>query len=144
MSVYIPIELRRQIRDYFGDCCAYCKTAESLTVAIFEVEHIVPQSAGGTTVFDNLCLACPTCNRYKASRQLVEDPVTEQMVPPFHPQQQVWEDHFAWGGDATEIVGLTPTGRATIAALRMNRPQLVRVRRMWVTMGEHPPGVDNT
>jgi len=144
VSVYIPVDLRRQIRDYFGNCCAYCKTAESLTVAIFEVEHIVPQSAGGATVFDNLCLACPTCNRYKASRRLVEDPVTEQMVPLFHPQQQAWEDHFSWADNATEIVGRTPTGRATIAALRMNRPQLIRVRRMWVTMDEHPPEVDAT
>lgn len=139
MSTYIPVELRRQIRDHFGDCCAYCKTAESLTVAIFEVEHIVPQSAAGPTAFDNLCLACPTCNRYKASRQQVEDPLTEQRVPLFHPQQQAWQDHFSWTDDATEIVGRTPTGRATIAALQMNRPQLIRVRRMWVTMGEHPP-----
>ena len=43
---------------------------------------------------------------------------------------------------ATEVVGLTAIGRATIAALRMNRSQLVRVRRMWGMMGEHPPGIE--
>ncbi|MEL6778294.1 MAG: HNH endonuclease, partial [Cyanobacteria bacterium J06597_16] len=32
--------------------------------------------------------------------------------------------------------------RATCAALRMNRPQLVRVRRMWVILGEHPPQIN--
>lgn len=143
MSHYIPVALRRQIRQYFVECCAYCKTAESLTVAIFEVEHIVPRSAGGATIFDNLCLACPTCNRYKATRQSVEDPVTQQLVPLFHPQEDDWYEHFSWGSDATEIVGRTPTGRATIAALRMNRTQLVRVRRMWVAMGEHPPEAGN-
>lgn len=65
MSVYIPVELQRQIRAHFANYCAYCLTAESLTVTIFEFEHIMPRSAGGETVFDNLCLACPSCNRYK-------------------------------------------------------------------------------
>jgi len=139
VSTYIPVKLRKRIRDRFKGYCAYCKTAESLTVAIFEVEHIVPQSAGGATVFHNLCLACPTCNRYKGSRRMVEDPVPKQMVALFHPQQQAWQEHFSWNGDGTEIVGRTPTGRATITALRMNRRQLIRVRRMWVVMGEHPP-----
>ena len=41
--------------------------------------------------------------------------------------------------DNTTIIGLTAIGRATIDALQMNRPQLLRVRRMWVKMGEHPP-----
>ena len=139
MSVYIPADLRRQVRERFANCCAYCQTAESLTVAIFEIEHIVSQAAGGKTVFSNLCLSCPTCNRYKAIRQMAVDPQTNEIVPLFHPQQEHWADHFAWNNDSTELIGLTATGRATIAALRMNRPQLLRVRRMWVTMGEHPP-----
>jgi hypothetical protein len=43
--------------------------------------------------------------------------------------------------DATEIVGLTSVGRSTISALKMNRPQLTRVRKMWVKMAEHPPNI---
>ncbi|MFM7441805.1 MAG: hypothetical protein ACKO2V_24940 [Snowella sp.] len=39
-------------------------------------------------------------------------------------------------------MGITAEGRATIEALRMNRPQLIRVRVMWVKMGEHPPEID--
>lgn len=139
MSTYVPAELRRQIRQHFANCCAYCRTAEALTVAIFEVEHIVPRSAGGETVLENICLACPTCNRYKASRQSAVDPMTQEQVLLFHPHQQQWGEHFAWSDDGTEIIALTPVGRTTIAALRMNRPQLIRVRRMWVKMGEHPP-----
>ena len=34
--------------------------------------------------------------------------------------------------DATRIVGLTATGRATITALKMNRQQLIDVRRKWI------------
>lgn len=65
MSTYIPIELQRKIRATFADNCAYCQSAELLTIAIFEIEHIVPRSAGSVTAVENLCLACPTCNRYK-------------------------------------------------------------------------------
>jgi hypothetical protein len=139
MSAYVPVALKQRVRERFANCCAYCRTAEELTVAIFEIEHIIPQSAGGETVFENLCLACPTCNRYKADLTSAADPVTQTEVPLFHPQQQRWLDHFAWDDGATQIIGLTPAGRATIGLLRMNRPQLIRVRRMWVAMQEHPP-----
>ncbi|MFN6569414.1 HNH endonuclease signature motif containing protein [Dendronalium sp. ChiSLP03b] len=138
MSVYIPVELQRDIRNHFKDCCAYCYTAESLTGSTFEFEHIVPRSANGETLFENLCLACPSCNRYKASRQTALDPITQQEVKLFHPHQQLWSEHFTWNEDATEIIGITPVGRATISALKMNRPQLTRVRKMWVKMSEHP------
>ncbi|MFN6536555.1 MAG: HNH endonuclease [Nostoc sp. EkiNYC01] len=141
MSVYIDIELQRKIRNSFSDCCAYCRTAETLTVTNFEFEHIIPLSAGGETVFENLCLACPSCNRYKGTRQTAIDPNTQDEVKLFNPQQQLWTDNFTWSEDATEIVGLTSIGRATIYALKMNRLQLTRVRKMWVKMGEHPPNI---
>jgi 5-methylcytosine-specific restriction endonuclease McrA len=63
MSTYIPVELQQKIRTHFANCCAYCRTAEVLT-------HIQPRSAGGQTIWENLCLACPSCNRYKADRIL--------------------------------------------------------------------------
>jgi hypothetical protein len=141
VSVYIPVELKKEIRNYFADCCAYCRTAEGLTVTTFEFEHIIPLSAGGGTVFENLCLACPSCNRYKATRQTAIDPNTQNEVKLFNPQQQLWAEHFTWSEDATEIVGLTTIGRATIYTLKMNRLQLTRVRKMWVEMGEHPPNI---
>jgi len=139
VSGYVPAELREQVREHFANCCAYCQTAESLTVVTFKVEHVLPRSAGGKTTLANLCFACPTCNRCKADRTTASDPATRQEVPLFHPHQHVWSAHFAWNDDATEIVALTPIARATIAALKINRPQLVRLRRMWTIMGEHPP-----
>jgi HNH endonuclease len=140
VSAYISIELQRQVRDRFKSGCAYCRTAEALIATTFEFEHIKPRSAGGETALNNLCFSCPSCNRHKASRQTVVDPESQETVPLFHPWIHVWSDHFAWNEDATEIIGLSAIGRATIEALRMNRPQLVRVRRMWVLMEEHPLG----
>ena len=48
MSAYISVELQRQIRDKFSDCCAYCLTAEFLTATTFEFEHIIPRFAKAT------------------------------------------------------------------------------------------------
>jgi len=138
VSAYVPIELRQQVRDRFSNRCAYCRTAERLTVATFEIEHITPRAAGGETVFENLCLACPTCNRCKADRTEAMDPTTNDKVNLFHPHRNAWADHFAWNDQVTEIVGLSAIGRATIVSLRMNRPQLVRLRRMWIAIDEYP------
>lgn len=44
--------------------CAYCGT----TVGRIEVEHIIPESRGGTDVWGNLALACAACNRRKGHR----------------------------------------------------------------------------
>ncbi len=88
MSVYIRVELQRQIRECFGECCAYCQTAEFLTAMTFEFEHICPLSAGGKTVFENLCFACPSCNRHKGDCQTATDPESSEAVALFHPQKQ--------------------------------------------------------
>ena len=141
MSTYVARALQQKVRKQFHNCCAYCHTSESLTATTFEIEHITPVSAGGQTTADNLCLACPTCNRYKAAKQTAEDPETSEEATLFNPQQQSWPDHFAWNLEMTEIVGLTPTGRATSKLLRMNRLQLVRVRKLWIKLGEHPPSI---
>lgn len=134
----ISTALRRQVHQIDRERCAYCHTPEALTVTTFEVDHIVPLDAGGATVLENLCLSCPACNRHKAVRQSAPDPETGQNVPLFHPRCQDWATHFAWSEDGTRIVGLTPTGRATVEALQMNRSRMVRLRRLWLQMGKHP------
>ena len=142
MSVYVSAELRRQVRAQFANCCAYCRTAEVLTATSFEFEHIVPLSAGGKTTISNVCFSCPMCNRYKSDQAFAIDPVSDESVPLFHPQQDHWADHFTWNDDYSEVVGLRSCGRATVVALKMNRIPMIRIRRMWFAMGEHPPKID--
>lgn len=139
MSAYVSATLKGEIRKQFKNLCAYCHTAEALTVVTFEFEHIMPLAAGGPTTFDNLCLACPSCNRHKATRQQAPDPETGELVPLFHPQKDDWAKHFVWDEEGVNLQALTPTGRATIEALHINREQVLRVRRLWVKLGEHPP-----
>jgi hypothetical protein len=139
MTAYISVELQRRIRVRFGNACAYCRTAEHLTATSFEFEHIMPRSAGGLTEFENLCLSCPMRNRYKSDQNSGIDPQSHQSSPLFHPHHDRWEDHFAWGKDGTELIGATAKGRATVIALKINRPQMIRIRRMWIALNEHPP-----
>jgi HNH endonuclease len=105
----------------------------------FEIDHVTPRGAGGATALANLCLCCPTCNRHKASRTLSADPASGKMVPLFHPIREAWSAHFEWCDGATIIAGWTPTGRATVEALRINRPVMIELRRYWAATGRHPP-----
>jgi hypothetical protein len=85
----------------------------------------------------NLALACQGCNNRKFTRVESEDPVNGERVPLFHPRRDHWIDHFAWNTDATLMIGLTPTGRATIECLRLNRPGVVNLRRILISAGLH-------
>lgn len=66
------------------------------------------------------------------------DPVNGEWVPLFHPRQHHWVDHFRWADDYTQIVGMTPTGRATVDALKLNREGLVNLRQILFAVGVHP------
>ncbi|OUC16739.1 MAG: HNH endonuclease [Alkalinema sp. CACIAM 70d] len=138
MSTYISVTLQRRIRQQFCNRCAYCQSYEALMAVTFEIEHIIPQSAGGETVLENLCLACPPCNRSKANRHTALDPETGETVRFFHPQHDRWIDHFEWNQIFTELIPRTSIGKITIAALQMNRPQLVKARELWVKVDRHP------
>ncbi|RMF29335.1 MAG: HNH endonuclease [Chloroflexi bacterium] len=136
---YIPLELRRQVRADAGRRCGYCRSSEVLTGMPLEIEHIIPEAAGGLTVRENLWLACHRCNGFKGSRTHAVDPVTGEQVALFNPRTQSWYEHFAWSLDGTLVIGLTPCGRATVEALRLNNEYVVEARRFWVEAGWHPP-----
>ncbi len=110
----------------------------------FVFEHIIPISRGGETDLANLALACGGCNGHKHAKVESLDPVDQEMVLLYNPRQQQWQDHFAWSEDYLRIVGLTPTGRATVEALKMNRPGVINIRRLLRMAGEHPPQQDDT
>jgi hypothetical protein len=139
MSSYIPVDLRSQIEQADRGCCCYCRTQVVNSGIPLSVDHILPRVLGGGTTFENVCLACRSCNEFKAALTESVDLLTGETVPLFHPRQQGWTEHFAWSEDGTRVEGQTPTGRATVLALQMNRTMIVVVRRRWVSAGWHPP-----
>lgn len=135
---YLANNLKQHVRKHFQDCCAYCLSPQSLIPVTFEFDHIVPISAGGETSFENLCLACPSCNSYKHDAQNAPDPKTREIVRLFHPHRDHWHEHFAWNKTQTLLLGFTPSARATMDKLHINRPALVELRELWVAFGKFP------
>lgn len=139
MSTRIPEAVRTQIDAADGGSCCYCLTSEAVSGTPLTYDHITPTSRGGLTIFDNVCLACRTCNEFKTNTTRAVDPLTQESTPLFHPRQQHWQDHFAWSLDGTKVAGTTAIGRATVVALRMNHALIVAARRRWCAVGWHPP-----
>lgn len=131
--------LRRQLVVEAGNRCGYCLTSVAITGTPLVIDHLLPQAAGGLTRRTNLWLACHRCNQFKGAKQDAVDPVSQTRVPLFNPRRDRWPDHFTWSDDGTRIVGLTPTGRGTVIALRLNNNEVVGARRRWGEVGWHPP-----
>jgi len=81
----------------------------------------------GVARYSNLALACFHCNRNKSNHDEAIDPLTGLGQSIFSPRKDQWSQHFIWSITGTEIVGLTPTGRATIQLLRLNRSRIQNI-----------------
>jgi hypothetical protein len=121
-----------------GHRCEYCHAPEVLHNGLFEVEHVTPVAAGGTDDLDNLALSCRACNSRKGDATTGVDPQTGRSSPLFDPRRDQWADHFAVDLAMNELIGLSPTGRATIAALDMNNLCQLTARQFWVRLGLFP------
>ena len=117
--------------------CEYCGLSQTSQEAVFHLDHVIPVSAGGETSLDNLALACVSCSLHKGARQFGTDPRTGKLAAIFNPRRDSWRLHFRWS--EVEIVGLSPMGRATVAALAMNRLVVLAIRTEEALRGRHPP-----
>ncbi len=131
--------IRHQVYERASGCCEYCKNQQAYSTAPFSVEHIWPVSKQGDNNSENLALSCPACNGHKYNKQAALDTLTRKMVPLFHPRTQIWEEHFVWDENFTQILGITPTGRATVKCLKMNRLESINLRTVLVAFDKHPP-----
>jgi hypothetical protein len=130
-------ELTELVRRRAQDRCEYCRMHQALQGATFHVEHITPESKGGTSDLDNLAWSCPACNLHKSDRTAVVDTASGKAVPLFNPRRDPWSDHFAWEGYRAE--GKTAIGRATIAALDFNAPRKLLIRQAEEVFELFPP-----
>lgn len=135
MRAYLPPAIKEQIRKEAHYRCGYCLAEESLMGVSLAIDHIIPLAVGGTNEPHNLWAACRQCNELKNNRTHAEDPATGELVGLFNPRTQQWSVHFQWDPETYWILGLTPTGRATVDALQINRTLMVRARQHWIRMG---------
>jgi 5-methylcytosine-specific restriction endonuclease McrA len=61
-------EIREYVLEKFGRRCVYCKK----TNVPLELDHLLPQSRGGTNRASNLAPACHACNQKKGNRTAAE------------------------------------------------------------------------
>lgn len=59
----IPTNLRRMVIERDGLRCVFCD--EDLINAEVHLDHVIPESQGGPTTFDNLQVTCRKCNLAK-------------------------------------------------------------------------------
>lgn len=109
--------LYTRLRQELGLRCGYCRTSSAITGERHTIEHLIPTARGGSSEEENLWISCRRCNGAKGTQVDAIDPESGQRVSLFNPRAQAWKEHFTWSSDGTLIVGLTPNGRATVAAL---------------------------
>ncbi|MEA5594445.1 HNH endonuclease [Rivularia sp. UHCC 0363] len=94
MSTYISETLKNQILNNDKRRCCYCLTTEANSGITMSYDHITPISKGGKTIFENLCLACRSCNEFKSDSTEAVDPLTGESVAIFNPRTQAWSNNF--------------------------------------------------
>lgn len=134
---HVPREVRRLVVTRARGHCEYCLLHEDDTPFAHQVDHIIAIRHGGKTSSENLALACMECNRYKGADLSRLDPDGGALVSLFHPRHHEWPKHFMLTG--VVIVGLTPTGRATAALLRMNTGTRILERQALALAARYPP-----
>ncbi|MCY7393298.1 MAG: HNH endonuclease [Leptolyngbyaceae cyanobacterium CAN_BIN12] len=136
-SLYSLVQQRANFR------CEYCHYPEILSSAPLSIDHLQPQSLGGTDDPENLALACRRCNERRYNFVTGTDPDTGIESTLFNPRQYIWADHFSWSFDATRIIGTTAIGRATCDRLDLNDNRrndrfIQSARQKWLISGFHP------
>lgn len=138
----ISPEIQRLVRQRANHLCEYCHTSERWQYVRFTIDHVIPLSQGGSDDPANLALACFHCNRRKAEKLTALDPDSGEEVPLFNPRRDAWGNHFIWSSEGLFVIGLTPTGRASVDALELNRERVINIRAADQMVGRHPPPSD--
>jgi len=130
---------RQLVEARAGGACEYCRLLEAATGVTFHIEHFMPRSRGGQTMMGNLVLSCPGCNLAKADRTTGEDysGQTQFLFNPrnYEPWLLGWHLHFALDRESGIILPRTPTGQATVTALRIDDPLRVFARKLQIFAG---------
>ncbi len=137
-------QLVRERAKFLGE---YCHSPEWSSADLFTLEHLLPQSLGGSDELDNLALACRRCNERRYNFTTGIDSETALETPLFQPRQQLWAKHFIWTADGVKIISRTSVGRATNNRIDLNDELhndrfIQRARTFWIKGGWHPPKED--
>lgn len=141
MADGITSKTRILVSERAGYICEYCRTPSAFSTTQFSIEHIIPKSSGGNDDLDNLAFSCQGCNNIKFTKIDALDAESNQIVSLFNPRIDKWVEHFCWDTEMIKVIGLTPVGRATVDAIKLNREEVCNLRAILFLIGEHPPSI---
>src|SRR5438105_101776 len=111
-------DLHQFIRQRANFRCEYGHLPQRGHDQRFSIDHVVARKHSGQDSADNLALSCIRCNLHKGTDLTGIDHPSSDIVRLFNPRRDVWSEHFSWNGAV--LVGIMPTGRTTVALLKMN------------------------
>lgn len=131
----VNVTTRNLVRQRADDRCEYCHLPQIAVDATFHVDHVIAQQHVDSAWDEvgGLALACDRCNFHKGTNLTSIDPTTHRIVPLFDPRIELWAEHFQFVDSI--VVGLTPTGRATVRLLNMNARRRVEIRASLIELG---------
>lgn len=123
-----------EIADDCQHSCVYCAITEALNGGLdnFHVEHYRPKSKFDELrkTITNLFLACAICNRFKSNDWPNEPDGNLDVVHYPDPSEQSYDHYFEIDSKAGLLRSETVAGKYLLAKLFLNRPQLIRLRRV--------------
>ena len=132
------LERREKVERRAARRCEYCRAPQAVTGVRYHLDHIIPESEGGTDDMENLALACPMCNTHKSAHVLGCDEHGFDDRRLFNPRKDNWDDHFVFDAVTQQLRGKTAVGQGTVNRLRMNDPIQIEARCGWLELGLYP------
>ena len=127
--------LREDVYEKQNELCAYCRIHVPLACVPMHREHIVYKDDHPQWMFlpENLCIACPTCNEFKGTIEVLNNPQTK-IYPKnsegfriIHPLYDRYSDHIELLNGIL-YRGKTPKGIFTINTCHLFRVELAEER----------------
>lgn len=131
---YIEQRLRRLVIERSGGHCEYCRTPERFSTTVFHIDHIISEKQCGPTESANLAWACVLCNLNKGDSVSARFYEEDLLLPLYNPRTDDWSAHFRVDKDGM-IVPLTMIAKGTIRTLKLNLPERVEERELFLRMG---------
>lgn len=127
--------LRQDMYNKQNKLCAFCRIHVPLACVPMHREHIVYKDKHPQWMFlpENLCVACPSCNEYKGTTEVLanpkvkEYPKTSNGFKIIHPLYDRYSDHIELLGDIL-YRGKTDKGIFTINTCHLYRIELAKER----------------
>lgn len=127
--------LREDMYEKQNKLCAYCRIHVPLACVSMHREHIVYKDDHPQWMFlpENLCVVCPTCNEFKGTTEVLNDPETTTYPETstgfkiIHPMYDKYSEHIELVGDVL-YRGKTDKGNFTINTCHLYRVDLAEER----------------